>query len=180
MANLLVEENLPYLFSESLDFRDYAQTCLNPQYRGYSRKTVNKEISRFYGAEKVWLQNYFANFDGRVIVCSDIWDDTYHNLYYLGLTVHYIDNDWNMHKRVLAFREFNDHHTAEHIYILIERILIEYNLIDKVFAIGFDNATNNTAAIHRLRELCDSTSLMSRFFINDVHVMLLIYVCKMV
>ncbi|CAH9075285.1 unnamed protein product [Cuscuta europaea] len=164
MANLLVEENLPYLFSESLAFRDYAQTCLNPQYRGYSRKTVKKEISRLYGAEKVRLQNYFANFDGRVTVCSDIWEDTYHNLHYLGLTVHYIDNDWHMHKRVLAFREFNDRHTAEHIYILIERILIEYNLIDKAFAIGFDNATNNTAAIPRLRELCGSTSLMSRFF----------------
>ncbi|CAH9106785.1 unnamed protein product [Cuscuta europaea] len=164
MANLLVEENLPYLFSESLAFRDYAQTCLNPQYRGYSRKTVKKEISRLYGAEKVRLQNYFANFDGRVTVCSDIWEDTYHNLHYLGLTVHYIDNDWHMHKRVLAFREFNDRHTAEHIYILIERILIEYNLIDKVFAIGFDNATNNTVAIPRLRELCGSTSLMGRFF----------------
>ncbi|CAH9105683.1 unnamed protein product [Cuscuta europaea] len=139
--------------------------------RGYSRKTVKKEISRLYGAEKVRLQNYFANFDGRVTVCSDIWEDTYHNLHYLGLTVHYIDNDWHMHKRVLAFREFNDRHTAEHIYILIERILIEYNLIDKVFAIDFDNATNNTAAIPRLRELCGSTSLMGRFFINDVHVM---------
>ncbi|CAH9085122.1 unnamed protein product, partial [Cuscuta europaea] len=42
MANSLVEENLPYLFSESLVFRNYAQTCLNPQYRGYSRKTVKK------------------------------------------------------------------------------------------------------------------------------------------
>ncbi|CAH9070391.1 unnamed protein product [Cuscuta europaea] len=56
MTNLLVEENLPYLFSESLVFRDYAQTCLNPQYRGYSRKTVKKEISRLYGAKKVRLQ----------------------------------------------------------------------------------------------------------------------------
>ncbi|CAH9087502.1 unnamed protein product, partial [Cuscuta europaea] len=155
MANLLVEENLPYLFFESPAFRDY---------RGYSRKTVKKEISRLYGAEKVRLQNYFANFDGRVTVCSDIWEDTYHNLHYLSVTGHYIDSDWHMHKRVLAFREFNDRHTAEHIYILIEHILIEYKLIDKVFAIGFDNATNNTAAIPKLRELCGSTSLMGRFF----------------
>ncbi|CAH9119482.1 unnamed protein product [Cuscuta europaea] len=164
MANLLGEEKLSYLFSESLAFKDYAQTCLNPQYRGYSRKTVKKGIVRLYGSEKVRLQNYFANFDGRVTECSDIWEDTYHNLHYLGLTAHYIDSDWNMHKRVLAFREFKDRHTSEHIYILIERILIEYNLNDEVFAIGFDNATNNTAAIPRLRELCGSTSLMGIFF----------------
>ncbi|CAH9066626.1 unnamed protein product [Cuscuta epithymum] len=164
MANLLVEENLPYLFSESLALKDYAQNCLNPQYRGYSHKTVKKEIIRLYKAENVRLQFFFANFDGRVTICSHIWEDNYHNLHYLGLTAHYIDNDWNMHKCVLAFREFNDRHTTEHIYILIERILIEYNLNDKVFAIGFDNATNNTAAIPRLCELCDSTTLMGRFF----------------
>ncbi|CAH9110128.1 unnamed protein product [Cuscuta epithymum] len=56
MANLFVEENLPFLFSESLAFKDYAQTCLNPQFRAYSRKTVKKEIIRLYRAEKDWLQ----------------------------------------------------------------------------------------------------------------------------
>ncbi|CAH9067081.1 unnamed protein product [Cuscuta epithymum] len=55
-ANLLVEENLPYLFSESLAFKDYAQTCLNPQFRSYSRKTVKKEIIMLYRAEKDRLQ----------------------------------------------------------------------------------------------------------------------------
>ncbi|CAH9134422.1 unnamed protein product [Cuscuta epithymum] len=65
-----------------------------------------------------------------------------------------------MHKCVLAFREFNDRHTADNIYILIERILIEYNLLDKVFAVGFDNASNNTAAIPRLRELGGASTLM--------------------
>ncbi|CAH9115433.1 unnamed protein product [Cuscuta epithymum] len=164
MTNLICEENLSYLFSESLALRDYAQGSLNPQFRNYSRKTVKKEIIRLYNAEKARLQNLFANFDGCVTICSDTWEDDFHHLYYLGLTAHYIDEDWNMHKRVLAFREFNDHHTAEHIYILIERILIEYNLIDKVFVIGFDNATNNTAAIPRLRELCGANTLMDRFF----------------
>ncbi|CAH9072854.1 unnamed protein product [Cuscuta epithymum] len=115
MANLLVEENLSYLFSESLAFKYYAQTCLNPQFRGYSRKTVKKEIIRLYHAEKDRLQKIFANFDGRVTICSDIWEDTDNNLHYLGLIAHFIDNDWNLHKRVLAFREFNDRHTAEHI-----------------------------------------------------------------
>ncbi|CAH9107811.1 unnamed protein product [Cuscuta epithymum] len=164
MANFIVEENLPYLFSESVSFKEYAQTCLNPQFRSYSRKTVKKEIIRLYKAEKLNLQIFFANYDGRVTVCSDIWEDTYHNLHYLGLTAHYVDDDWNLHKRVLAFREFNDRHTAEHIYILIERILIEYNLVDIGFDTGFDNATNNIAAIPRLRELCGSTTLMGRFF----------------
>ncbi|CAH9123067.1 unnamed protein product [Cuscuta epithymum] len=164
MANLLVEENLPFLFSESVALKDYAQTCLNPQFRGYSRKTVKKEIIRLYRAEKTRLQDFFANFDGRVTICSDIWEDEFHHIYYLGLTAHFVDHDWNMDKRVLAFREFNERHTAEHIFILMEHILIEYNLFDKVFVIGFDNATNNTAAIPKLRELCGANTLMGRFF----------------
>ncbi|CAH9104490.1 unnamed protein product, partial [Cuscuta epithymum] len=52
MANFIVEENLPYLFSEGVSFQEYAQTCLNPQFRSFSRKTVKKEIIRLYKAEK--------------------------------------------------------------------------------------------------------------------------------
>ncbi|CAH9075883.1 unnamed protein product [Cuscuta europaea] len=164
MSHLIVEENLSFIFSESLALKEYAQSSLNPQFRNYSRKTIKKEVIRQYVLEKQKLQTFFANFDGRVSICSDIWEDTHHHLYYLGLTAHYIDDDWCVHKRVFAFREFNDRHTGDNIYILIERILIEYNLINKVFAIGFDNATNNSAAIPRLRELCGSSSLMGRFF----------------
>ncbi|CAH9090081.1 unnamed protein product [Cuscuta europaea] len=164
MSRLIVEENLPFIFSESLALKEYAQGTLNPQFRNYSRKTIKKEVIRQYVLEKQKLQIFFANFDGRVSICSDIWEDDHHHLYYLGVTAHYIDDDWCMHKCVLAFREFNDRHTGDNIYILIERILIEYNLINKVFAIGFDNASNNTGAIPRLRELCGSSSLMGRFF----------------
>ncbi|CAH9125043.1 unnamed protein product [Cuscuta epithymum] len=60
MANFIVEENLPYLFSESVSFKEYAQTCLNPQFRSYSRKTVKKEIIRLYKVEKLNLQIFFC------------------------------------------------------------------------------------------------------------------------
>ncbi|CAH9079440.1 unnamed protein product [Cuscuta europaea] len=44
MSHLDVEENLPYIFSESLALRDYAQGTLNPQFRNYSHKTIKKKL----------------------------------------------------------------------------------------------------------------------------------------
>ncbi|CAH9117188.1 unnamed protein product, partial [Cuscuta europaea] len=76
---------------------------------------------------------FFHQQDIPIIEEQELEDDDAednHHLYYLSVTAHCIDDDWCMHKHVIAFREFNDRHTADNIYILIERILIEYNLID--------------------------------------------------
>ncbi|CAH9145978.1 unnamed protein product [Cuscuta epithymum] len=64
MAYLVCEENLPYMFSDSLALRDYACGSLNPQFTGYSLKTVKKEIIRLYKAEKARLQFFLQTLMG--------------------------------------------------------------------------------------------------------------------
>ena len=46
----------------------------------------------------------------------------------------------------------------------------EYKINNKIFAIGFDNASNNTVAIPHLINLCNPY-FGSKFFIKDVFVM---------
>ncbi|CAH9089989.1 unnamed protein product [Cuscuta europaea] len=47
MSHLIVEENLSFIFSESLALKEYAQGSLNPQFRNYSRKTIKKEYANY-------------------------------------------------------------------------------------------------------------------------------------
>ena len=65
-----------------------------------------------------------------------------------------MDNAWTIQKRILAFKVFDDAHTATNIYRKIKIIFEEYKIENKIFAIGFDNASNNTAAIPALIDLC--------------------------
>ena len=60
-----------------------------------------------------------------------------------------------LQKRILAFRVFDQAHTADNIYIILKTIFEEYKIDNKIFAIDFDNASNNTAAIPHLITLCN-------------------------
>lgn len=39
---------------------------------------------------------------GRVCLTTDIWTST-QNLSYMSLTVHFMDNEWKMHKKIINF-----------------------------------------------------------------------------
>ena len=53
---------------------------------------------------------------------------------------------------------------------MLKIIFEEYQINNKIFAIGFDNASNNTAAIPYLITLYNPY-FGDQFFIKDVHVM---------
>ena len=72
----------------------------------------------------------------------------------MGLTCHFIDEFYCLHKRVIAFRVFDDPHTARNIARIIYNILTEYRLVQRVFSISFDNASANTASISDLTTYC--------------------------
>ena len=53
--------------------------------------------------------------------------------------------------------------------MILKTIFEEYIIANKIFAIGSDNASNNTTAIPQLITLCNPY-LGGKFFIKDVHV----------
>ena len=63
------------------------------------------------------------------------------------VTAHYIDNEWVLQKCILTFKVFNQSHTADNIYRMLKTIFEEYKIDNKIFAIGFDNASNNIVVI---------------------------------
>ena len=62
----------------------------------------------------------------------------------MGVTTHYIDNDWVLQKWILTFRVFDQSHTVDNIYMMLKTIFVKYKIDNKIFAIAFDNASNNT------------------------------------
>ena len=58
-------------------------------------------------------------FNGCVHIGSDIWSDHWQNHSYMNITCHWIDDDWSIQKRVIAFRIFNNKHSANNIYKII-------------------------------------------------------------
>ncbi|XP_023921965.1 zinc finger BED domain-containing protein RICESLEEPER 1-like [Quercus suber] len=61
------------------------------------------------------------------------------------LTAHFIDDDWQYHKRILNFRQVPNH-KGETIGKVVESLLLSWG-IDKIFTLTVDNATYNSGTV---------------------------------
>ena len=61
----------------------------------------------------------------------DTWTTTNH-VAILGSTIHWIDDMWNLHERVLAVKELRESHGGAHLAKVLHEVLVDYNLTDKV------------------------------------------------
>ncbi|KZV34884.1 hypothetical protein F511_00786, partial [Dorcoceras hygrometricum] len=118
---------------------------------------------KLVATQKKELIKEFASLDNKVSLCSDIWSDHWQSCSYMGITCHCIDNAWNIQKRLLAYRCFNDPHTAQNISHLMFLILEEYGLTSKNFNFLLYNASANTCSIDELIRICQS-SVGGKFF----------------
>ena len=56
-----------------------------------------------------------------------------------------------MMKRTIAFENFEYPHTGENLFYMLKSVMAFYKIEQKVFTISFDNASNNTNAVQRLK-----------------------------
>ena len=84
-----------------------------------------------------------------VSLTIDTWTSL-QNINYMCLTVHFIDNNWELQKRVLNFCPIISHR-GEDIGKGVEKCLLDWG-IDKVFSVTVDNASSNDVAISYLKK----------------------------
>ncbi|XP_073294474.1 zinc finger BED domain-containing protein RICESLEEPER 1-like [Primulina huaijiensis] len=73
---------------------------------------------------------------------------------YMCLTSHFVDANWNLHKRILNFCLISGH-KGEEIGKCIERCLLDWS-IGTIFSITVDNASSNDGAIVYLQRKFDN------------------------
>ena len=72
-----------------------------------------------------------------------MWTSTLNSESFLGLTIHYIDQDWNFQQFLLDIIPFQIRHTGVNIVNTIVSVLNEFNLTNKTLAL----TTNNESAM---------------------------------
>ena len=74
----------------------------------------------------------------KVSFIADIWTSIT-NQAYLGVTVHYIDDEWNMQHYLLDLIHFEHHHTGARTKEKLLQLINEMNLNGKVLSLTTDN-----------------------------------------
>ena len=76
---------------------------------------------------------------GKLSLTADMWTSTCNNNAFLGLTIHYIDKNWNLKNFLLDIISFTTRHTGINIANAIKSVLIEFNIFEKTLALTTDN-----------------------------------------
>ena len=78
----------------------------------------------------------------KVSLTTDIWSSSYNNTAYLGVTMHYINVNWEIKKCLLDFIPMEGSHTGILISTKLTNILQDFNISDRVISLTTDNGSN--------------------------------------
>ncbi|TXG69396.1 hypothetical protein EZV62_004331 [Acer yangbiense] len=99
IAKMIIMHDYPPHIVEHPGFIDFVHT-LQPQFNVVSFNTIQGDCVALYLKEKQSLMNFIREIPGRVNLTLDLWTSN-QTLGYAILTGHFIDGDWNLHRRIL-------------------------------------------------------------------------------
>ncbi|KAL0446508.1 UNVERIFIED_CONTAM: putative AC transposase [Sesamum latifolium] len=152
LCHMLVVDELPFKLVEHPGFRHFLSVAC-PMFAIPSRRTITKDIFNVYVSERARLKSFIKEHAQRVCITTDTWTSI-QRVNYMCMTAHFIDDDWNLHKRILNFCPIIGH-KSEEIGKGVEKCLLDWG-IDKVFSITVDNASSNDGAIAYLKKKFDN------------------------
>lgn len=88
----------------------------------------------------------------KVSLAIDCWTSPNH-LSFMAVTAYYITTDWSYREDLLAFEPMQGSHTGRNMAIVIDCIVQEYQIGDRLYAITADNTSNNDAFCQQLEEI---------------------------
>ncbi|KAI5676174.1 hypothetical protein M9H77_07124 [Catharanthus roseus] len=99
--------------------------------------------------EKIKLYELLDGRDCRITLTPDIWTSEHANISYTCLTAHYVDDNWELKKKILAYRHIPYPHDGETLSRFINDLILEWNLDKKLFSMVVDNTSSNDSMLRK-------------------------------
>ncbi|KAL9688096.1 hypothetical protein QQ045_032509 [Rhodiola kirilowii] len=120
---------------------------LQPRFKIPDRKKVVRGVWDLYMPEKGKIKS--VKCDKRVSITTDTWTSI-QNINYMVITAHFVDDSWNLHKRIINFTKITSR-KGEDICMCLERCLRDWG-VEKVFSITVDNSSANEGAVAHMKK----------------------------
>lgn len=145
----IIKGNLPFRFLENKYFQQFI-SLINSSYKLPNRHDMaNTILNRVFEATSAKLRNEL-NSALVVAITTDCWTSV-QDLSYLGLTCHYIDQNFELRNGILTIKHVNGS-TAEELKTCILDILKDWNVITKTICIVADNEPTMVSCVAQLKE----------------------------
>ena len=106
------------------------------------------------------MRDELAKILGRVCLTSDLWTSCTQEGY-ICLTAHYVDLNWKLNSKILAFCGMPPPHSGVELAKKIMELLTEWKIDKKIFSLTLDNASaNDNMQLNLRNQLCLRKSLL--------------------
>lgn len=152
ILRVIVKDMRPLSLVEGEAFIDMIEYAC-PGFKCPSRWWFTKQLEKAYQHTLEDLKKNLQGRSSKITLTTDAWTSIATEAY-LGMTCHYINDNWEMVSFVLCTKPLEDRHTAENIARWIEEVAekFDFSLRDDVQAIVHDNAANVVKALRILEE----------------------------
>jgi len=117
-----------------------------------SRKSIKNRLDILYNSEFKKLKDLLARNNSKFSITLDEWNSS-NNIDFLAITLHFYNNKFELKNYLIAFEYLNkdESYTSNLLFNILNNILKEYTIRQKLLAITRDNARsiNNLVNITR-------------------------------
>lgn len=147
----IVKTDQPFSIVDNDEFEDMME-YLKKDIGIKSRRTIMRRLEVIYKQKKEELKMELGSFKSKFSLTCDLWTSK-NNLSFFGFTIHFIDNEWKMQQRLLAFKFFEEEHDGKSLSKEMIAVLLEFGIADRLLGVTLDNASNNTTMLLEVQQL---------------------------
>ena len=160
ILKFFVSNNIPFKAADNEYFRKLVSLIALDQNSSknancLSRNIIRARLSKYSKMGRDQFKHVLSENDSKFNIALDCWSSR-NNYGFMGLFIsirelillavicHWISSNWTLEEALLHFSHIPGHHTGAALGKEVIEILEEYGIIEKLFCVTTDNASNNT------------------------------------
>ncbi|KAK6919665.1 hAT-like transposase, RNase-H fold [Dillenia turbinata] len=166
LARMIILHGYPLAMVEHVGFKFFVKN-LQPLFELVTFDSVEADCMEIYEKEKQKVYEVLDKLPGKISLSADMWAAT-ENANYLCLTAHFIDETWQLKKKILNFIMVDPSHTEDlHSEVIISS-LMEWDIDRKLCSMTFDNCSNDNVVVRIRDRLSQNRFLLCNGQLFDV------------
>jgi hypothetical protein len=145
----IVTDDIPFTAIESQAFQQIFKDLPDVPLPFSSSRTIVRRIDLDFDCHRNQLMDELARTCSTIALSLDVWTSKNHKAI-LGVIGHWLTPNFEYRERVLEFSELFGSHSGENMAELLQKMLSELQIEQKLLTITADNATNNESLVSEL------------------------------
>lgn len=123
LAKMVIKHEFPFSVVEYEYFQQFVHS-LQSMFKFVTRNTVKFDMMKVFNEENEKLFKYFYTLSYRVSLTTDMWTTESQNMGYCCLTCRYVDDQWELNKKIIGFKAVEGSHDAFSLSQVVMDLLI--------------------------------------------------------